>query len=399
MAHQRNGRRLDGFPGLRRLAALLVVLLSACATTQPGKSVANRELPAFDSRSFGERPAIAPVSRLFELSEGQASAFLDYFRDPARQAIPPHERVYEYLLLVTSDFDFHNDTRTASEVLENSSGNCLSLAILTTALANLVEVETGYLLVDSTPVFERRGDIVSKAVHVRSILYDPTPQPESGDAVAIRRPGIQFDYFPEDTSRVRVVGNLAPSAYVAMYYSNVAGEAIAAGDIDTAFWYLLESLAQEPDNAIAMNTMAVVYRRAGDEATAEQIYRYGIDTLPEKVSFLRNYRYLLKGQGRLAEAEAVDQALSRLDDPNPFTWVLAGRSALEEGEYKEAIRHFKRALDIAPYLHEAHALTAIAYLKLGKTAQGERELKYALENAHRLETKSLYQAKLAMLGR
>lgn len=86
-----------------------------------------------------------------------------------------------------------------------------------------------------------------------------------------------------------------------------------------------------------------------------------------------------------------------LDDSNPFIWVNAGRDALADGEYRDAIKYFKQALDIAPYLHEAHALVAIAHLRMGDKAGGERELEHALENANRQGTRSLYQAKLTML--
>lgn len=387
---------MDRYTIVQRFAVLLALILAACATNQGSTPHSYQSSLTFDASLFGESPNIVDAANLFDLREGQQLAFLDFFHDPARQVTPPHERIYDYLSLTTSDFDFHSDTRTAVEALDSSSGNCLSLAILTTALANLAKVEAGYQLVDSTPVFERRGSVVSKGIHVRSILYDPSWQPGEQNAVTLKRPGIRFDYFPEDTERVRLIGNLSSAAYVAMYYSNVAGEAIANGDIDSAFWNLLESLEQEPDNAIALNSLAVVYRRAGDENMAEEIYKYGIDSLPENVSFLRNYRSLLRRQGRNSEAEAISRSLAKLDDGNPFNWVIAGRGALADGEYKEAIKFFKQALETAPYLHEAYALKAIAHLRMGDKKRGERELKRALENANRQTTRSLYQAKLRM---
>ena len=374
------------------------MLLAACATNQVSTPHTYQTSLSFDTSLFGERPNIVDAADLFDLHDSQELAFLDFFHDPAEQATAPHERIHDYLLLATSDFDFHSETRTASQALDSSSGNCLSLAILTTALANLANVEAGYQLVDSTPVFERRGNVVSKAIHVRSILYDPSWDPEQENVEALKRPGIRFDYFPEDTERARLIGNLSSTAYVAMYYSNVAGEAIATGDIDSAFWYLLESLEQEPENTIALNMLAIVYRRAGDEGMAEQIYKYGIDSLPENVSFLRNYRFLLNSQGRKAEAKSISRSLANLDDHNPFNWVNAGRSALDDGEYREAIKYFKKAIELAPYLHEAHALMAIAHLRMGNRERGERELKQALEYAQRQTTRSLYQAKLTMLG-
>lgn len=133
------------------------MLLTACSTNQFSVPYSDESSLSFDANLFGDRPSIVSAANLFELRESQKTAFLDYFHDPSRQSTIPHERVYNYLHTTTADFDFHNDTHTATETLDNAADNCLSLVILTTALAKLANVETGYELVDSTPVFERRG--------------------------------------------------------------------------------------------------------------------------------------------------------------------------------------------------------------------------------------------------
>ncbi len=378
-------------------AVLVAASLGACGTVPTSAPHVLDDTLVFDTSAFGARPEMVTPAELFDLREHQQRAFLTYFHDPTYEVTPPHERIYNYLFTTTADFDFHSDTRTAIETLDSGAGNCLSLAILTTALARLVDVDTGYQLVDSTPVFERRGSVISRGVHVRSILYDPTWQGEQGRIVR-RRPGIRFDYFTDDTEQARLIGNLSYNAYVAMYYSNVAGEAMASGDLSGAFWYSLEALEQDPRNAIALNTLAVVHRRAGDVETAERLYQRGIDTFPENASLLRNYHGLLKSQNRSSKARSIMRKLAKLDDQNPFNWVNAGRSALSDGDYRESVWYFSRALKIAPYLHEAHALMAIAHLRMGDTERGQRQLQQALENAQRQKVRSLYQAKLSMFG-
>ncbi|MEO1334497.1 MAG: tetratricopeptide repeat protein, partial [Myxococcota bacterium] len=69
-----------------------------------------------------------------------------------------------------------------------------------------------------------------------------------------------------------------------------AAESVRGGRLDTAYWLLRASLAQDPKSAAAWNSMAVVLRRANRMDQAEDIYRYGIEALPEKATFLRNYR-------------------------------------------------------------------------------------------------------------
>ena len=384
-------RRPIDIAGLFALAALL---LAGCTTGRVAPSDLQRPSLTFETDLFGERPEIVEPAQIFALTDSQRQAFLDFFDDPAQQRAPAHKRVRRYLEIVTEGFDFHNDTRTAAEALRTSEGNCLTLALLTTALADLADVEVGYQIVKSTPVFEMTGSVVTRGLHVRSILYDPSWEP--GTTLFLRRPGIQFDFFPTGTERF--VSNLSHREYVAMYYSNIAGEAIAGGDNRLAFWLSLTSLDVAPDNVIALNTIAVAYRRAGDEAKAEEILRYGIATAPKEVSFLRNYSALLERQGRVEEAAEIDAALDALDDANPFDGVMAGQLAYSDGDYREAITHFRRAAKIAPYLHEAHMGMALAYLKLGNANRGKAELKRAIEKTQRRTTRSIYEAKLATLN-
>ena len=211
------------------------------------------------------------------------------------------------------DFGYQGETFTAQEALQNGSGNCLSLAILTTALAKLAGVETDYQLVDSAPVFESHGNIVYKGQHVRTKLYSPADV--TTGSFLLRSSGLLIDYFP--TEGTRFVSNISETQYIAMFYNNLASEAIAREDYNSAFWLLQKTLDLTPDDAGAINSMAVVYRRVGDLDKAEEIYQYGIRYLDDKISLLRNYRVLLEQQGRFDEVAQINRQLTVLDDPSP----------------------------------------------------------------------------------
>jgi hypothetical protein len=246
----------------------LIGVLAGCAGIENSAEIITPPL-SFESNLFGDPPDIAAVADIYQLSNEQRNGFMAYFDNPIRQSTPAHERVYDYLKEVTTDFTYQGDTHTASAALQESSGNCLSLAILTTALAKLAGVDTGYQLVDSTPVFQSHGKVIYKGLHVRTKLYDPAWQTEEG-FITLNRPGLLIEYFPSDGDRF--IGNISEAEYYAMYYNNLAGDAIAQEDYSAAFWLLLKSMELTPDNVSAINSMAIVYRRTGDINKSEEIY-------------------------------------------------------------------------------------------------------------------------------
>jgi len=385
---------------LLNVLILSVFLLAGCAGqpslqqagSAPGQSPGKKLV--FDSAPFGEPQEILRVEDIYRLSAGQEAAFLQYFNKPAMRNIPAHERVWLYLQEITMDFGYQGETYTAEEALTRASGNCLSLAVLTTALAKLAGVETGYQLVDSTPVFESYGSVVFKAQHVRTKLLEPV-SPQAGVHVLSRR-GLLVDYFPQ--SNDRFVSNISEPEYNAMFYNNLAGEAIADEDYNTAFWLLRKSLELAPDNPGSINAMAVLHRRVGQLEKAEEIFLYGIENMVDKVSLLRNYRVLLEQQGRSDEVRDINRRLALLKDPSPFDWLNAGYDAFSEGDFTEAIFFYRKAAAVAPYLHESHAGLAKAYYKIGKRKDAAREFRKALANSQRPSTRNMYEAKLMALG-
>ena len=138
--------------------------------------------------------------------------------------------------------------------------------------------------------------------------------------------------------------------------------------------------------------MPEISRRRND-STSEALKRF-----PKNATLLRNYHRVLKSQNRNKEARAIMRTLAKLDDQNPFNWVNAGRNALSDGDYRESLWYFRQALKIAPYLHEAYALMAVAHLRMGDAERGKRKLEQALDNAQRQRARALYQAKLSMFG-
>jgi len=164
---------------VRSLLSALILFCTACSTvneTVPQQQDQSAQKPTThhlfaDHGRFGIAPPMADETALFELSAEQRADFLRFMNDPRFSEQPKYKRLYDYLEQYTYNFNYRGQTYLAQQAMENLQGNCLSLAIMTTALAREVDVRVAYQLIDTTPVFEVGDNAVAKGVHVRSKLY------------------------------------------------------------------------------------------------------------------------------------------------------------------------------------------------------------------------------------
>ena len=335
---------------------------------------------------FGTKPYITAKHELFQLTPLQEKQFSAYFNNSKHAKKPPHIRIYDFLINTTYDFNYLSTTHTASETMRQKQGNCLSLAILTTALANKAQVKLGYQLVGSTPVFEKKKDIIMRGMHIRSLLY------RSNDSSS----GRIVDYFPVGSDRF--VGNVSESRFVSMYYNNIAVDFLNTGDYKTAYWYARTALEYAPSYAFNLNTMAIIHRTAGDMATAENIYKYGLDISKDKLVLLKNYRLLLQQEGRFAEALKITDQLDRIFDSSPYGWLNQADKALAKGELKKAKKYYKNAIRKASYLPSAYLGLAKILFAQGKFKKAKAMLILAQEKDYNANNNAMYQAKLDTLA-
>src|SRR5688572_3078851 len=127
-----------------KVTALCILgLLAACANVAVPAASSESDristLPQFPHK-FGSRPAIEAPDAVQLLTAEQQQDFLAYFNAPQNQSVKPYTRLANYLFEHTLSLQFEAHTYTAAQTLDLNKGDCLSLAILTTALARLANV-------------------------------------------------------------------------------------------------------------------------------------------------------------------------------------------------------------------------------------------------------------------
>lgn len=331
---------------------------------------------------------------LFSLTSEQEARFKSWFYASQRADIAPHKRLYEYLENYTYGFDYRGKTYTAAEAMALRAGNCLSLAMMTTALARIAGIETGYQKVNATPVFKKESDVLTLSHHVPTYLYDPTWQQQKNE-IAFIRPRLVVDYFP---NRYDVPGEaLSEQQFIGMYFRNLAVEALVSDDINSAFWLAYRALRSAANDAENINLMAIVYRRAGLPDTAENFYRYGMLNAHNNTNLISNYALLLQQQGRVAEADNLQQKLLDYPDNNPYSWIKLGHEAWQKNNNQLAIHYYNKALKLAPYLDEIYFGLAKSLYRTGEYAKAAAAMQMAAEKSWEQSERELYYAKLAAL--
>jgi Flp pilus assembly protein TadD len=352
-------------------------------------------MPALNHALFAESAGLPSTEQLFELAPEQAEAFLAFYHAESRNDVPEHHRLRDYLESRLWGFDYRDQTLLASDALTAGEGNCMSLAMLTFALAKLVGLEIEVQRVNSEPVYDRDAGVTLSSDHVRTEVFQPK-QPVSADRIVFRPASVIIDYFP--TQRGVAGEKLDETEFFAMFYRNLAVEALTAGEQQRAFGLTRLALDQWEDQPDALNLLAIMHRRAGDTVRADALYDYARAKHPQRVDLLNNHAMLLQSIGREDHASELKQRIEQLRDPNPYRWLDLGMAAWKRGDDREAMQLYQRASDIAPYLHEPYWYLAMLYFEQGRKDSARQALETAASLSHRGDDRRRYEAKRQALN-
>lgn len=381
-------RRLAGRIARRtNLLAVVAVAIAGCATAPREDAAAP---PWADAQFERSGPPVDPAS-LFALDDAMRR-FLETgitaHGADARRALVEALRGHDLRI----DYDA-SVTRTATQTFAARSGNCLSLVVMTAALAKALGLAVHYQSVVVDRTWTRSGDLYVASGHVNLSLGRKAQRAWRGDD----HDRLVIDFVPpEDLSTLRTVP-LAETTVVAMYLNNRAAELLAAGDVDAAYWHAREATRSDPSFVAAYNTLAVVYLRRGLLAHAEAALQTVLAHDAGHTSAMANLVPVLQRQGRNDEAAMWRERLARAEAHPPFHFLLRGQQAMRDGQPQLAKTWFRRELDRDPAAHEARYWLAAAHQALGETEQARRELALAVEYSTTRAERDRYAAKLGRL--
>jgi Tfp pilus assembly protein PilF len=281
-------------------------------------------------------------------------------------------------------------TRNAAQAFAARSGNCLSLVIMTGALARELELPVRYQSVTADETINRSGGIQFFIGHVNLTL---------GDKVTEIGPGRRNDLMTVDFIPPELAGGfssrpISEETIVAMYMNNRAAEALSEGHVDDAYWWARAAIGQEPRFLSTYNTLGIIYQRHGNLPEAERVLAYALQRDPGNTHVMSNLVHVLDAIGRSTEARVLTAKLEQLEPNPPFSYLSRGMKALREGDYRQARDLIAKEVDRAPYYHEFHFWLAAAYVGLGEVEQARKQLALAWQYSTTRNERELYAAKL-----
>ncbi len=383
---------------MHRILLCLTLSLTGCAqqlavTPQPAAiakpAAVQLVAPQIPAQTFAPAAPIPQIQDLLALTAEQKRDFLNYFHHPRYADQTSAYRLYSYMQNVLAVFQFSGSTTTASEVMRSGSANCVSLALLTKALADVAGIDVRFRATYREPVIDIRGDLLLQATHVRSYLDSAV----TDNSIQFRQ--LYIDYFRGPLS---YQGDfLSDARFKAMVYNNLAAEALLRGELNQAYALVQSSLQQDDQFIPAINLMAVLLRRQQQPELAQQWYQYGLAVAPQQLALLHNYQVLAAQLGNQPLVRQLEQQLAQADSDDPFELYIQAVQAEQAGRDALAISFYQRLQKKVPYLLQANQALVRHYLKHHQYQAARQLLEEALEYSYEPEKRSLLQHKLAVL--
>ncbi|RXE93269.1 tetratricopeptide repeat protein [Pseudoalteromonas phenolica] len=354
----------------------ITFLLTGCNSTQ-SKSEEKVAIPSPISLANHALFKLEPVpneKEIFSLPKAEQAKFLEKYNQLILKGVRADTAISQYLESSIDGFTYDGETLTATDALSKQAGNCVSLAILTQAYANLAGIETSFREVSTYPIFKKEQDLLLVSSHFNTKLFAPKDDAEEKDWIEIIRKGTVVDYFPQQNTFY--VGNAHYPSLVAKFYANLASEALIKGNFDLSYSLANEAFKFTPHNPELINLLAIQHRRVGDTDTAKKLFEFATEHKLVSSNLIASYRFLANQLGDTVLVDKLEVELEKTAK-TPFDFLQIAIKATNKAQFSKAKRLLNAVIKHYPYLPEPHfELAKIYYL------QNHHDLaKVALEEA------------------
>jgi len=291
--------------------------------------------------------------------------------------------------LLTLDYDADH-TYTASETFQSHQGNCLSFSLLFAALGREANLNVTFQMVDIPPSFRSDGEMILLNKHINVVVSD------------VRSDVSYFRDYVVDFNTAEYNGNydtrkVTDNYAIALYFSNVAVEAMLTGNSREAFRYLKKGIGTDSEIAELWVNLGALYSRHEHYSMAEQAYRHALSIQPSNKSALVNLASVLDRLGRDEESRHYLKKVAYYRDRNPYYHYFLAQTAYQQNEYEDALAHLAEAIRLKRDEHQFYFLRGLVHYRMNEYDLAAKDYKKARETAEKAQLISGYTRKIQAL--
>lgn len=285
---------------------------------------------------------------------------------------------------------------TASETYLNKQANCLSLTILSYAIAQELNISAKFQLIKVPEYWINDSGYNLLAGHVNVILSDKVKKGLNGSI--IKPDTVTIDFDPYTRKKSFPTSNLNKKEVIAYFYTNKAAQAIINNNHSLAYAYLKKATTLAPKYSSAWGNLGILYKFIGQYDLAIASYEQAISLKHNNLTVINNLSFALDKVGRTDEANLIRKKLHSVRINNPYYHALLGNKAYSKLAYEKAEAHFKQAILLDSSQHEFHFGLAKSFSAQAKIKLAYKTLEKAIKVSPFYDVDQRYLAKLNFLN-
>jgi Flp pilus assembly protein TadD len=375
-----------------RQATILTIAALAMACAGPGlkddaASVADADLLS-GKLIFGEPLDTGSITDpgMFQLDDDM-KAFVAENVDGSRAGRERMRRLLSAMVesgLMSLDYDDAR-TKTARQTFHDRVGNCMSFTALFVALAREADLEVTFQTVEVPPIWYADSDLVILNNHVNALVKQNFG---SRIVVDFNVTELKGDYETREVS---------DEYALALYYNNVAMDALRKGDLEQSFRLLKKSIETYPDIAGNWANLGVIYSRSDEDDYAIAAYHKALDLDRKHRPSLTNLASIYQGRGDSERAEYHARQVRRYQDQNPYYHYYHALAAYNNGDLDTAEERLGRAIELKETEHKFYQLQGLIAERYGDRKTALESFEQALDLAVYSDARRMYDNKISLL--
>jgi len=380
---------------MKHFSILLVTIMLIGCQAVPKISVSHKVLLYDEGFEGFENVTVESEKEIFELND-EAKAFA---QSAIRGVSKPKEQIQALVQHIFSRSDLNllyraEANTVANQTFRNRAANCLSMSIMTYALANELGFSVRFQDIEIPEYWTIREGQSLLNGHINLQILPSS----SRKRTQFLTQGFEVDFDAQATQEHFPKTLLKLNQVVAMFHNNNGGDALLKKDYVKAYAYFRSAFMQSPDLSSVLTNLGYLYRLIGQYELAEKTYLWAIKKNKENLTAWRNLSYLYRYMGHDEIANNIVSRVTRQRSKNPFFHINRGDKAFDKQQWQIALGHYQRALKLDKRNHEVFFGLGKTYFKLGDVKRSYHYLKLAKKKSRTEQQQAVYQRQIDMLA-